>query len=48
MPSWSGRRESQAGVHDHDPPAVLHDGHVLADLAQAAERQDAQGVAQGV
>ncbi len=37
-----GRREAQADVDDDDPAVVLDDGHVLADLAQAAERQDAQ------
>ncbi len=31
------RREHQAGVDDDDPPLVLDDGHVLADLAQPAE-----------
>ncbi len=39
-----GRRERQPGVHHHHAAAVLDDGHVLADLAQAAQRQDAEGV----
>ena len=34
--------EHQAAVDDHDLVAVLEDGHVLADLADAAEWQDAQ------
>ena len=42
-----GRREHQAGVDDDDPAVVLDDGHVLADLAQAAERQYAQFAAIG-
>ena len=33
-------REHQPGVDDDDPPVVLDDGHVLADLAEPAERQD--------
>jgi hypothetical protein len=37
-----GGREAQADVDDHDPAVVFDDRHVLADLAQAAERQDAQ------
>src|SRR5581483_8670985 len=36
------RREAQPHVDHHDPAVVLDDGHVLADLAQPAERQDAQ------
>jgi hypothetical protein len=34
-----GRREAQADVDDDDPPVLLDDRHVLADLAQAAERR---------
>ena len=41
-----GRREAQADVDEDDPVLVLDDRHVLADLAQAAERQDAQRTAQ--
>ncbi len=37
-----GRREAQPDVDDDDPLVVLDDGHVLADLPQAAEGQDAQ------
>ena len=37
-----GGREPQPGVDDDDPAVVLDDRHVLADLAQPAERQDAQ------
>ena len=37
-----GRGEHQARVDDDDRPVVLDDGHVLPDLAQPAERQDAQ------
>ena len=40
-----GRREAQAGVDHDDLAVVLDDGHVLADLAQAAERHDAKGLA---
>ena len=36
------RREAQAAVDDDDPPVVLDDGHVLADLPDASEREDAQ------
>ena len=43
-----GGREAQARVHDHDPPVVLDDGHVLADLAHASQREDAQGPAHAV
>src|SRR5262249_21249241 len=32
----------QARIDDDDPTVVLDDGHVLTDLAQAAQRQDAQ------
>ena len=41
-----GGREPQAAVDDDDRAVVLDDGHVLADLAQPAERQDAQCAAQ--
>ena len=34
--------EHQAAVDDHDVVAVLEHVHVLADLAHAAERQDAE------
>ena len=37
-----GGREHQTGVDHDDPPVVLDDGHVLADLAQPPERQDAK------
>ena len=37
-----GRREAQADVDDDDAAVVLDDGHVLADLAEPAERKDAQ------
>ena len=37
-----GGREHQAGVDDDDPAVVLDHGHVLADLAQPAERQHAK------
>jgi hypothetical protein len=36
------RGEAHACVDDHDAALVLDDGHVLADLAQSAERQDAK------
>ena len=36
------RREAQPHVDDDDPPVVLDDRHVLADLPQPAEGQDAQ------
>ena len=42
------RREAQAGVDDDDPAVVLDDRHVLADLAEPAEREDAQRAAQAV
>jgi hypothetical protein len=35
-------REQHAAVDDEQPPGVLEDRHVAADLAQAAERDDAQ------
>jgi hypothetical protein len=34
-----GGREHQPGVDDDDAAAVLDHGHVLADLAKAAQRQ---------
>ena len=40
-----GGREAQPAVDDHDPVAVLDDRQVLADLADAPEREDAQGAA---
>ena len=40
-----GRREAQAAVDDDDPAVVLDDRHVLADLADAPEREDAQRAA---
>jgi hypothetical protein len=40
-----GRREPQARVHQHDAVLVLDDRHVLADLPQAAEGEDAQRAA---
>ena len=43
-----GGREAQAGVDDHDPVAVLDDRHVLADLADASQREDAQCPAHAV
>ena len=43
-----GGREAQPGVDDDDPAVVLDDGHVLADLAHASEREDAQGAAHAV
>src|SRR5439155_11277338 len=39
-------REHQPGVHHDDAAVVLDDGHVLADLPQPPEREDAQGRAQ--
>ena len=41
-PEHVGGREAQPGVDDDDPAVVLDDRHVLADLAQPAERQDAE------
>ncbi len=35
-------REQHAAVDDEQPPVVLEHGHVAADLADAAERDDAQ------
>ena len=42
-----GGREAQADVDHDDRVVVLQDHHVLADLAQAAERQDAELAACG-
>ena len=36
------RREAQPDVHHDDPAVLLDDRHVLADLPQPAEGQDAQ------
>ncbi len=36
--------EQHAAVHDEQPPGVLEDRHVPADLTQAAKRHDAQAV----
>ena len=43
-----GGREAQPGVDHDDAPAVLDDGHVLADLAHASQREDPQGAAHPV
>ena len=43
-----GGREAQARVDDHDAALVLDDRHVLADLAHASEREDAQFAAHPV
>src|SRR5215472_12105311 len=40
-----GLGEQDAAVDDQQPPAVLEDGHVPADLAETAQRDDAQAVA---
>ena len=40
-------REGEPGVDDDDLPRHLVDGHVLADLAEAAERDDPKRVAHG-
>ena len=37
-------REREPRVDDDDLAAVLEDGHVLADLAEAAERDDADAI----
>ena len=37
-------REGEAGVDDDDPVVALDDRHVLPDLAQAAERNDARAL----
>ena len=39
-----GRGEHQPGVDHDDPAVVLDDHHVLADLAEPAERQDPQSL----
>ena len=36
-------REGDPGVDDYRLAPVLEDGHVLADLAETAERDDATG-----
>ena len=41
-----GRREPQAAVDDDDPAVVLDDRQVLADLADASQREDAECSAQ--
>ena len=41
-PEHLGGREHQAGVDDDDPAVVLDHGHVLADLPQPAEGEDAE------
>jgi hypothetical protein len=38
-----GGGEADAHVDHDDAAVVLDDGHVLADLAQASEREDAEG-----
>jgi hypothetical protein len=43
-----GRREAQAGVDHDDAAVVLDDGHVLADLSHASQREDSQGAAHPV
>ena len=43
-----GGREAQAAVDHDDPAVVLDDRHVLADLADAAQREDAQRAAHAV
>ena len=40
-----GGREAQAGVDHDDATVVLDDGHVLADLANAPQREDSQSAA---
>ena len=42
MPSCSSRGNAESGVHDDDLAVDLVDHRVLADLAEAAERNDAQ------
>jgi hypothetical protein len=37
-----GRREAQAAIDDDHPAVVLDDRHVLSDLADASEREDAE------
>ena len=41
-PRCSSRGNARPGVDDDDLAAELVDGHVLPDLAEAAERDDAQ------
>ena len=41
-----GRREPQAAVDHDDPAVVLDDREVLADLADASQREDAERAAQ--
>ncbi len=43
MPEHLGRREHQAGVDENDPVVLLDDRHVLADLPEAPEREQANG-----
>jgi hypothetical protein len=38
-----GRRKHQPGIDDHDPSLALEDGHVLSDLPQAPQGDDANG-----
>jgi len=38
-------REQDTAVDDEQAPGVLEDGHVAADLTQAAEGDDAQAAA---
>src|SRR5581483_12499394 len=45
-PELVGRGEHEPGVDHDDPVVVLDDRHVLADLPEPAEWQDAQGAAQ--
>ena len=47
-PHHLGGREAQPAVDHDDLAVVLDDGHVLADLADAPEREDAQGAAHAV
>jgi len=41
--AWKGK----TGVHDDDRTVRLEDSHVLADLAEAAERNDPANAHQG-
>ena len=41
-PEHLGGREAKPGVDHDDPSAVLDDRHVLTDLAESAERKDAE------
>ena len=45
-PELVGRGEHQPGVDHHDAAVVLDDRHVLADLAEAPEREHSQRAAQ--